>query len=113
MQFCETQCCSSLEHVRNQLFIKTRFLIYKGLHICHQAVNTWACALLDQNEWKIRLQALKYRDACAALLRHHDDMSIFEWEELKQEDIWCMEDPDNLEKCAKKAVPGESRHKLL
>ena len=112
MQFREAQCCSSLERLRNQLFIKTRFLIHKGLHIRHQAANTRARALLDRNERKIRLHALKYRDARAALLRHHDDASTFEWEELKQEDIRCMEDPDDLERRAKKATPGESRRKL-
>ena len=115
-RFREAQCSSSLERLRNQLFIKTRFLIHKGLHLRHQAVNTRACALLDRNERKIRLHALKYRDVRAALLRHHDDgdhnASSFEWEELRQEDIRCMEDPDDLEKCAKKATPGESKRKL-
>ena len=111
-QLREAQCSSSLERLRNHLFIKTRFLIHKGLHVRHQAANTRARALLDRNERKIRLHALKYRDARAALLRHHDDVSSFEWEELKQEDIRCMEDPDDLEKCAMKATLGESRRKL-
>jgi hypothetical protein len=46
-------------------------------------------------------------------LRHHgDDLSSFEWGELKQEDIRCMEDPDALEKRATNATLGESRRKL-
>ena len=112
-QLREAQCSSSLEHLRNQLFIKTRFLVHKGLHLRHQAATTRARALLNRNERKIRLHATKYRDARAALLRYHgDDVSTFEWEELKQEDIRCMEDPEALEKRAMNATLGESRRKL-
>jgi hypothetical protein len=101
----EAQCSSSLERLRNQLFIKTRFLVHKGLHLRHQAATTRARSLLDRNERKIRLHAAKYRDARAALFRlHGDDVSSFEWEELKEEDIRCMEDPDALEKRAMKAA---------
>ena len=72
-----------------------------------------ARALLEWNKRKIRLHAAKYKDAHAALLRHHDNMSSFEWEELKPEDIRCMEDPDNFKKReAKRATLEESRHKL-
>ena len=109
----EAQCSSSLKRLRDQLFIKTRFLVHKGLHLRHQAANTRARALLDRNERKIRLHAAKYRDARAALLKYHsDDTSSFEWEELKQEDIRCMEDLKALEKCAMNATPGESKRKL-
>lgn len=113
-QLCEAQCSSLLERLRDQLFIKTRFLVHKGLHLRHQAANTQAHALLDWNERKIHLHAAKYRDAHAALLRQHngEDMSCFEWEELKQEDIWCMEDPEALKKRAMNATPGESKCKL-
>ena len=115
-QLHEAQCSSSLKPLRNQLFIKTRFLIHKGLHLCHQAATTQAHALLDRNEHKIRLHAAKYWDARAALLRYQgDDELSFEWEELKQEDIQCMEDPNALEKHAMKAskpMLGESRCKL-
>jgi hypothetical protein len=113
-QLREAQCSSSLERLRDQLFIKTRFLVHKGLHLRHQAANTRARALLDRNERKIRLHAAKYRDARAALLRQHhsDDASCFEWEELKQEDIRCMEDSEALEKRAMNATPGESKRKL-
>jgi hypothetical protein len=111
-QLREAQCISSLEQLRNQLFIKARFLVHKGLHLRHQAATTRARALLDRNERKIWLHAAKYRDARAALLRHHDDASNFEWEELKQEDIRCMEDSDALEKHQSKATLGESRRKL-
>jgi hypothetical protein len=111
-QLREAQCSSSLELLRNQLFIKTRFLIHKGLHLRHQAATTRARALLNRNERKVRLHAMKYRDARAALLRNHDNVSTFEWEELKQEDIRCMEDPDALEKRAVNATLGESRRKL-
>ena len=112
-QLREAQCSSSLERLRDQLFIKTRFLIHKGLHLRHQAATTRARTLLNRNERKIRLHAMKYRDARAALLRSHgDDVSSFEWEELKPEDIRCMEDPDALEKRAASATSGESRRKL-
>lgn len=112
-QFHEAQCSLSIEHLHDQLFIKTWFLVHKGLHLCHQAANTQAHVLLDQNKRKIQLHAVKYRDVRVALLRFHgDNMSSFEWEELKQEDIQCMEDPDALEKHAMNATPGESKHKL-
>jgi hypothetical protein len=110
----EAQCSSSLEHLWDQLFIKTQFLVHKGLHLRHQAAGTWACALLNWNKVKIWLHVAKYRDACAALLKYHgDDTLSFEWEELKQEDIRWMEDPEALKKRAMNAMPGESKHKLL
>jgi hypothetical protein len=112
-QLREAQCSSSLERLRDQLFIKTRFLIHKGLHLRHQGATTRACALLNRNEHKIHLYATKYRDVRAALLKlHGDNVSSFEWEELKQTDIRCMEDPEALEKHAMNATPGESRCKL-
>ena len=112
-QLCQAQCGSSIEQLCNQLFIKARFLMHKGLHLRHQAATTRARALLEWNKRKIWLHAAKYKDAHAALLRHHDNTSSFEWEELKPEDIRCMEDPDNFEKReAKRATLGESRRKL-
>lgn len=105
----EAQCNTTIERLRNQLFIKSRYLVHKGLHLRHQAANTRARALLDRNERKIRLHAAKYRDARAALLRMHgDNISRFPWEELKQEDIRCMEDSEALEKCANKEVEREA-----
>ena len=77
MQLREAQCSSSLELLQNQLFIKARFLVHKGLHLCHQAATTRARALLNQNEHKIQHHVAKYRDARAALLRHVD-VSSFE-----------------------------------
>jgi hypothetical protein len=105
----EAQCSSTIERLRDQLFIKSRYLVHKGLHLRHQAANTRARALLDRNERKIRLHAAKYRDARAALLRMHgDNVSPFPWEELKQEDIRCMEDSEALEKRANKEVEREA-----
>lgn len=101
----EAQCNTTIERLRDQLFIKSRYLVHKGLHLRHQAANTRARALLDRNERKIRLHAAKYRDARAALLRiHGDNVSGFAWDELKQEDIRCMEDSEALEKRANKEV---------
>lgn len=113
-QLCKAQCSLSLLCLCDQLFIKTQFLVYKGLHLHHQAANTRACTLFNGNKSKIRLHAEKYRDARAALLRQHngEDTSCFKWKELKQEDIQCMEDPEALKKCAMNATPGESMHKL-
>jgi hypothetical protein len=104
----EAQCHAALECLRDQLFMKARYLVHKGLHLRHQAANTRARALLDRNERKIRLHAAKYRDARAALLRIHGNTSGFDWEELKPEDIRCMEDPEALEKRANKEVEREA-----
>jgi hypothetical protein len=105
----EAQCNAAVERLRDQLFVKSRYLVHKGLHLRHQAANTRGRALLDRNERKIRLHAAKYRDARAALLRIYEgDLSGFEWEELKQEDIRCMEDSEALEKRANKETEREA-----
>ena len=39
-QLRQAQCGSSIEQLRNQLFIKARFLVHKGLHLHHQAATT-------------------------------------------------------------------------
>ena len=88
--------------------MKSRYLIHKGLHLQHQAANTRARSLLDQNECKIWHYAAKYRDARSALLRTHGSVLAFNWEELKPEDIQCMEDPEALEKRANKEVECEA-----
>ena len=65
--------------------LATSVLIHKGFHICHQAVTTRACTLLNQNECKIHLHAMKYKDVHTALLRTHSyNVSSFEQEEPKQ-----------------------------
>ena len=35
----EAQCHAAIECLRDQLFMKSRYLVHKGLHLRHQAAN--------------------------------------------------------------------------
>jgi hypothetical protein len=97
----DAQCLSSLEQLRNHLHIKSRLITHKGIHVRHQGPNTRARALIKRNETKIRQLTQKYQDARAALLllAGGNDAAVG-WEVLKEEDVRCMEDSEELEKRA-------------
>ncbi|KAJ7027247.1 hypothetical protein C8F04DRAFT_965417, partial [Mycena alexandri] len=100
----DAQCREALVRLRNQLHIKSRFLIYKGLHSRHQGANTRSRAIVTRNESKIRLHSEKYQMAWEALRRLSPGGDPLEvgWDVLKATDIRCMEDEEDLEKKAEK-----------
>lgn len=91
----EARCQSALDDLRNLLFIKSRLVSYKDRNVRHQAANTRARTLINRNELKIKLQALKYQTSWSALKAlAGGDESKLKWQALKTEHIRCMEDPD-------------------
>ncbi|KAJ7019902.1 hypothetical protein C8F04DRAFT_1275729 [Mycena alexandri] len=100
----DAQCREALVRLRNQLHIKSRFLVYKGLHARHQGANIRSRTIVTRNESKIRLHSEKYQMAWEALRRLSPGglPSEVGWELLKTTDIRCLEDEEDLEKKARK-----------
>ncbi|KAJ7681054.1 hypothetical protein DFH06DRAFT_1265705 [Mycena polygramma] len=95
----DAQCTMALVSLRLQLHIKSRFFTYKNLQTRNQGPNTRARSLVNRNESKIRLHSEKYQMAWEA--KHKlagGDASKVGWRLLRQEDIRCMEDPEEREK---------------
>ncbi|KAJ7015979.1 hypothetical protein C8F04DRAFT_983763 [Mycena alexandri] len=61
------QCSAALLRLRNQLHIKSRFIVYKKHNSRHQGANTRSRALVARNESKIRLHSEKYQTAWNAI----------------------------------------------
>ncbi|KAF7326888.1 CxC2 domain-containing protein [Mycena venus] len=97
---CHVQCRTALASLQNQLHIKTRLLVYKKGHARHVGANTRSHTIVARNESKIGLHSEKYQMAWDAirLLRNDWDGSKVPWQPLKQQDIRCMEDTEDLEK---------------
>ncbi|KDQ24433.1 hypothetical protein PLEOSDRAFT_1078555 [Pleurotus ostreatus PC15] len=95
----EARCQSALDDLRNLLFVKSRLVSYKDRNVRHQAANTRARTLINRNESKIKLQALKYETSRSALkaLAGGDEKGL-KWPALRPEHIRCMEDPDTTKK---------------
>ncbi|KAJ7024743.1 hypothetical protein C8F04DRAFT_968613 [Mycena alexandri] len=100
----DAQCREALVRLRNQLHIKSRFIIYKGLHSRAQGPNTRSRGLVTRNEMKIRLHSEKYQMSWEALRRLSldGDPAQVGWQQLKATDVRCMEDEDDLEKKAER-----------
>ncbi|KAJ7718483.1 hypothetical protein DFH07DRAFT_973264 [Mycena maculata] len=105
----EAQCCGALVRLRNQLHIKSRLLLYKKNHACHQGMNTRSRTLVAQNESKIRLYSEKYQVAHAALVALAGEDGVVGWPKLKREDIRCMQDAEELSKRAERQKQGLER----
>ncbi|KAJ6514835.1 hypothetical protein C8R47DRAFT_961298, partial [Mycena vitilis] len=95
----DAQCYAALMRLRNQLHVKSRFLIYKEIHSRNQGANTRSRTLVARNESKIRLHSEKYQAAWSAMrLLVGGDSSKVGWRQLKKEDIRLMEDQEELTK---------------
>jgi hypothetical protein len=106
----EAQCVDSLEQLRNHLHMKARLITHKGLHVRHQGPNTRARSLINRNDLKIRQFTMKYQAARVALLAlNGDDEATLGWELLKEDDVRCMEDSEELEKRAKREQARQLR----
>lgn len=101
-QLREARCHRFLNELRNLLFIKSRLVGYKDRNARHQGANTRTRTLINRNEDKIRLQVDRYRRAWEALQQLSEDSGSdrmpVDLQELKQEHVRCMEDPDSLTK---------------
>lgn len=98
-QLRDARCRRFLDELRNLLFIKSRLVGYKDRNARHQGANTRTRTLINRNEEKIKLQVDRYRTAWGALKRLGGDGNMgVQLQELKQEHIQCMEDPDSLTK---------------
>ncbi|KAJ7481682.1 hypothetical protein FB451DRAFT_1444162 [Mycena latifolia] len=95
----DAQCSAALMRLRNQLHIKTRFMVYKKRHSRHQGANTRSRALVARNESKISMHSGKYQAAWRALRRLvGSDAKKVGWRQLQKGDIRMMEDPEELSK---------------
>jgi hypothetical protein len=104
------QCRAALPRLRNQLHIKSRFLLYKRLHSRHQGMNTRSRTLIARNESKIRLHSEKFQMAWQARLRvANGDKSKVGWPQLKKEDIRCMQDAEERSRNAEKRRKASDR----
>ena len=100
-QLWEAQCRSALVQVQTQMYIKSRLVTYKQCHALHQGMNTRMCEELQKNGLKAKLHQAKYNVAWTALLMLvGTNEEGFEWKEMRDSDIWCMEDPKQEKKCA-------------
>ncbi|KAF7345205.1 CxC2 domain-containing protein [Mycena sanguinolenta] len=104
------QCRTALPRLRNQLHIKSRFLLYKKHNARHQGMNTRSRTLVARNESKIRLHSEKFQMAWRARLRiANGDREKVGWPELKKEDIRCMQDAEQLSRNAEKRRKAKER----
>ncbi|KAJ6488920.1 hypothetical protein C8R45DRAFT_929627 [Mycena sanguinolenta] len=104
------QCCASLPRLRNQLHIKSHFLLYKKHNARHQGMNMHSRTLIAHNENKIRLHSEKFQMAWRAWLQIADgDRTKVGWPELRREDIRCMQDAEQLSQNAEKRGKANER----
>ncbi|KAJ7712326.1 hypothetical protein B0H16DRAFT_1744247 [Mycena metata] len=97
------QCGMALVTLRNQLHIKSRLLTYKQLQSRNQGANTRARGIVTRNEGQIRLHSEKYQMARDAIRRLCEgDLSKVNLRALRQEDIRCMEDAEDLKRDGEK-----------
>jgi hypothetical protein len=87
----DAQCCSALDQIRNNLYVKSRFRTYKGAQVQHQGATTRAGGLMDRNNGKIRVQAEKYIAAWEAKCSLVGEAQVT-WHRLDpKKDLHCMD----------------------
>ncbi|KAJ7017588.1 hypothetical protein C8F04DRAFT_1279172 [Mycena alexandri] len=97
------QCRTALPRLRNQLHIKSRFLLYKKHNARHQGMNTRSRTIVARNETKICLHSEKLQMVWEARLRIvGGDASKVGWPRLKKEDIRCMQDAEEMSRNTEK-----------
>jgi hypothetical protein len=107
------QCRAAIASLRNQLHIKSRLLIYKKNHSCHQGANTRSRTIIARNESKIGLHSEKYQNAWESIRLLSADQDAdpgkVGWEVLKKDNIRCMEDTEDIKKKAERHKWQEER----
>lgn len=95
----DAQCRTALDHVRTQLYIKSRLLTYKDRHVRHQGASTRTRSIIDERDIKIKILRDKYNRAREALVVLADaDAADVEWVEMTEADMRCLEDPEEDKK---------------
>ncbi|KAJ7736393.1 hypothetical protein B0H14DRAFT_3097541 [Mycena olivaceomarginata] len=108
-RLCDAQCRSSLDEIRNLLFIKSRFNTYKSGHARHQGATTRTRGLMDRNDEKLRVYAEKYVAAWEAKRRLVGDKEVH-WRRLNPKtDLRCMEAEEDGVLRSKRKVRGKKR----
>jgi hypothetical protein len=106
----DAQCRGALDSLRNQLHIKSRLTTYKDRNVRHQKPSTRSRGLLGNNDSKIRLHASKYRNARQALIKLAGGVEfLVEWPALNDDDLRCMEDPQDKEERQRREEEKEAR----
>jgi hypothetical protein len=93
----DAQLNESLNQLRNSLLIKQRLLSYKKANSRHQGANTRSRNLLTRQDRKVKLAALTYQRAWNAKLGLVGDITLVNWNPLREGDIVCMEDLQEVE----------------
>ncbi|KAJ7448160.1 hypothetical protein FB451DRAFT_1343347 [Mycena latifolia] len=108
----DAQCRTALVHLRNQLHIKSRFMVYKKHQSRHQGPNTHSQTLVARNESKIRLHSEKYQAAWNAIrLLNGGNPAKVGWLKLRKRDIRMMEDKEELSKRMERRRKQEARRR--
>ncbi|KAJ7185939.1 hypothetical protein C8R46DRAFT_1208043 [Mycena filopes] len=95
----DAQCEAAMLRLRQQLHIKSRFMVYKKNHSRHQGANTRSRTLVARNESKICLHSEKYQTAWNAIRQlKGGDATKVGWRRLLKSDIRMMEDSEDLKK---------------
>ncbi|KAF8209815.1 hypothetical protein K438DRAFT_1960048 [Mycena galopus ATCC 62051] len=104
------QCRTSLPQLRNQLHIKSRFLLYKKHNARHQGMNTRSRTIVARNESKIRLHSERFQMAWQVRLRiASGDKLKVGWPQLKKEDIQCMQDAEEVSRNVERRQKATAR----
>ncbi|KAJ7473239.1 hypothetical protein FB451DRAFT_1035635 [Mycena latifolia] len=108
----DAQCRTSLVRLRNQLHIKSRFMVYKKHQSRHQGPNTRSRTIVARNESKIRLHSEKYQAAWNAIrLLNGGDPARVGWLKLRKRDIRMMEDKEELSKRMERRRKQDARRR--
>jgi hypothetical protein len=108
----DAQCSTALVRLRNQLHFKSRLLTYKRIQVRHQGANTRSRTIVARNESKIRLHSEKYQMAWEAKRKLADgNAEEVRWRMLREGDIRCMEDAEEIERGAEKRKAQADRRR--
>ncbi|KAJ6511876.1 hypothetical protein C8R47DRAFT_1173309 [Mycena vitilis] len=91
----DAQCCSSLDHIRSHLHVKSRFRTYKGGQVRHQGATTRTRNLMNRNDERICVQAEKYIAAWEAKRALAGEAGVG-WHRLNpKKDLRCMDSDED------------------
>jgi hypothetical protein len=88
----DAQLNESLNQLQNSLLIKQWLLSYKKANSRHQGANTRSRNLLARQDRKVKLAASTYQKAWNAKLHLVGDITLVNWNPLREGDVVCMED---------------------
>jgi hypothetical protein len=92
------QLNESLNDLRHSLLVKQRLLRYKKTNARHQGASTRSRTLIARQDKKVKLATLTYQNAWNAKLALVGDVTLMNWNQLRDEDVVCMDDLQDVEK---------------